>query len=53
MDIQRLVRPNILKLVPYSSARSEFKGSADIFWTRTKIPSKPASTATPIRCSAR
>lgn len=38
MDIQRLVRPNILKLVPYSSARSEFKGSADIFLDANENP---------------
>lgn len=31
MDIKKLVRPNILDLVPYSSARDEFKGEADIF----------------------
>ncbi len=30
-DLQRLVRENIRKLKPYSSARSEFKGSAEIF----------------------
>lgn len=30
-DINKLVRPNIKKLVPYSSARSEFSGNASIF----------------------
>jgi histidinol-phosphate aminotransferase len=30
-DLNRLVRPNIRDLVPYSSARDEFKGEADIF----------------------
>ena len=30
-DINKLVRENIKKLVPYSSARDEFKGKADIF----------------------
>lgn len=30
-DIKKLVRENIKKLVPYSSARDEFKGKADIF----------------------
>ena len=30
-DINRLLRENIKKLVPYSSARDEFKGKADIF----------------------
>ena len=31
MEIANLVRPNIRKLVPYSSARSEFKGKAEVF----------------------
>ncbi len=31
MNLHKLVRPHILKLKPYSSARSEFKGSAKIF----------------------
>lgn len=30
-DLTTLIRPNIRKLVPYSSARNEFKGSASIF----------------------
>lgn len=30
-DLQRLVRKNIRELKPYSSARSEFEGSAEIF----------------------
>ncbi|MFN5641502.1 MAG: histidinol-phosphate transaminase [Sphingobacteriales bacterium] len=30
-DLTILIRPNIRKLVPYSSARNEFKGSASIF----------------------
>lgn len=30
-DIEKLVRENIKNLQPYSSARSEFKGSADVF----------------------
>jgi histidinol-phosphate aminotransferase len=30
-DINKLLRENIKKLVPYSSARDEFKGKADIF----------------------
>ncbi|MCL6523193.1 MAG: histidinol-phosphate transaminase [Thermoflavifilum sp.] len=30
-DLQRLVRPNIWKLIPYSSARDEFSGEAKIF----------------------
>ncbi len=31
IDIQKLVRPNIAILKPYSSARDEFKGKADVF----------------------
>lgn len=31
MEIEELVRPNILKLKPYSSARDEFKGEASVF----------------------
>lgn len=30
-DLQSVVRPNILRLKPYSSARSEFAGAADVF----------------------
>jgi histidinol-phosphate aminotransferase len=30
-DLQRLVRPNILSLQPYTCARDEFKGEADVF----------------------
>src|SRR5215203_1048674 len=30
-DLEKLVRPNILRLKPYSSARSEYVGSADVF----------------------
>lgn len=38
MNISKLVRPNILKLVPYSSARSEFKGKAEIFLDANENP---------------
>lgn len=38
MEISKLVRPNILKLVPYSSARSEFKGKAEIFLDANENP---------------
>ena len=31
MSIDNLVRENIKQLVPYSSARSEFKGVAEVF----------------------
>lgn len=30
-DLNRIVRPNIARLKPYSSARSEFEGEAEIF----------------------
>src|SRR3954463_5126864 len=30
-EIENLVRPNIRRLKPYSSARSEFKGEASVF----------------------
>jgi histidinol-phosphate aminotransferase len=30
-DLNKLIRPNILKLSPYTSARDEFSGEADIF----------------------
>ena len=38
MDLLQLVRPNILSLTPYSSARSEFKGQADIFLDANENP---------------
>lgn len=31
MDIEKLVRPNILQLKPYSSARDEFGGTASVY----------------------
>jgi histidinol-phosphate aminotransferase len=37
-NITTLVRPNILNLTPYSSARSEFKGRADIFLDANENP---------------
>jgi histidinol-phosphate aminotransferase len=38
MEINSLVRSNILKLVPYSSARSEFKGKAEVFLDANENP---------------
>lgn len=38
MEINKLVRPNILALKPYSSARSEFKGQADVFLDANENP---------------
>jgi histidinol-phosphate aminotransferase len=30
-DINQIIRPNIKNLVPYSSARDEFKGEASVY----------------------
>lgn len=38
MSIQHLVRDNIRSLVPYSSARSEFKGQASVFLDANESP---------------
>jgi len=38
MNIKHLVRPNILKLSPYSSARSEYKGEASVFLDANESP---------------
>ncbi len=38
LDLNRLVRPNILRLKPYSSARSEFEGDAEIFLDANENP---------------
>lgn len=35
-NLENLVRPNILKLKPYSSARDEYKGSTGVFLMPTK-----------------
>ena len=35
--LEKLVRPNIWRLKPYSSARDEFKGEASVFLDATKI----------------
>ena len=37
-DIKALVRPNILHLTPYSSARSEFKGKAEVLLDANESP---------------
>ncbi|MBB4080280.1 histidinol-phosphate aminotransferase [Lewinella aquimaris] len=37
-DVRSLVRPNILTLIPYSSARGEFKGNADILLDANESP---------------
>ena len=38
MDIKTLVRPNILKLIPYASARDEFQGEADTYLDANENP---------------
>ncbi len=38
VDINKLVRPNILNLQPYSSARSEFRGKEGIFLDANENP---------------
>ena len=38
MNLDRLVRPNILNLKPYSSARSEFKGEASVYLDANESP---------------
>ena len=38
MNLDRLVRPNILNLKPYSSARSEFKGKASVYLDANESP---------------
>jgi len=40
-DILRLVRPNILELVPYASARDEFSGTASVFLDANENPYNP------------
>ena len=37
-DVRSLVRPNILNLTPYSSARSEFKGKAEVLLDANESP---------------
>ncbi len=38
MDIKKLLRPNIYNLMPYSSARDEFTGSASVFLDANENP---------------
>jgi len=42
MNIEQLVRPNILSLKPYSSARNEFKGEASVYLDANENPHNPA-----------
>ena len=38
MDLKQLVRPNISRLTPYSSARNEFTGVAKVFLDANENP---------------
>ncbi|MCB9185277.1 MAG: histidinol-phosphate transaminase [Flavobacteriales bacterium] len=38
VDIQKLIRPNVRNLKPYSSARDEFKGSASVWLDANENP---------------
>lgn len=38
MDLSKLIRPNILRLKPYSSARDEFHGEASVFLDANENP---------------
>ena len=38
IDLTKLVRPHLLKLKPYSSARDEFKGKADVYIDANENP---------------
>ncbi|WP_417602262.1 histidinol-phosphate transaminase [Owenweeksia hongkongensis] len=38
MELEKLVRPNILKMKPYSSSRDEFKGEAQVFLDANESP---------------
>jgi len=40
MNLESLVRPNILKLKPYASARSEFKGHAEVYLDANENPNE-------------
>jgi histidinol-phosphate aminotransferase len=37
-NLQKLIRPNVLKLKPYSSARDDFKGNASVFLDANENP---------------
>jgi histidinol-phosphate aminotransferase len=37
-DIKNLIRPNVAKMKPYSSARDEFKGEAEVFLDANENP---------------
>lgn len=41
IDLNKLLRPNIRRLKPYSSARNEFKGEASVFLDANENPFNP------------
>ena len=41
IDLNKLLRPNIRQLKPYSSARNEFKGEASVFLDANENPFNP------------
>jgi histidinol-phosphate aminotransferase len=41
IDLQKLTRPNILKMKPYSSARDDFKGNGSVFLDANENPFAP------------
>ena len=53
--LQKLVRPNIWALKPYSSARDEYKEVRRLpsFSMRTRILTMPRTTAIPTLCNWR
>lgn len=42
IDLNKLLRPNIRQLKPYSSARNEFKGEASVFLDANENPFNPS-----------
>jgi histidinol-phosphate aminotransferase len=38
VDVEKLVRENVIKLIPYSSARDDFRGNAGIFMDANENP---------------
>ena len=42
MNLEKLVRPNIWNLKPYSSARDEFTGEASVYLDANENPFNPA-----------
>jgi histidinol-phosphate aminotransferase len=51
MNLEKLLRNNIKALKPYSSARDEFSGEAEVFLDANENPTTPPTTAIRIRCN--